>query len=706
MYTSVPSQLGQVHRKTLHFWDIPASPHISARAENRVIADNDVITGVKSALAALPWLREQPAKISGSDTELSSMTLVETAGGVLSPSATIRPQADVYRPLRLPVVLIGDPKLGGISSTLSAYESLIVRGYDVVALAVLDDTTNSDALTEIMRDVYPAHTPLSGTQPLNIVRLPEIPPPEVTDLSSWYATPEHEAMFDSLYRTVCAWQADHVREVTSLQSRGEGVLWWPFTQHQSVGGTDGSPVTHIDSALDDDFHVVEKNGDVVPLFDSCASWWTQGVGHGNVSMATSLAYAAGRYGHVIFPENVHTLAVQASEEILKAVGGKWGERVFFTDNGSTAVEVAVKMAFKKYISTATQKNAEFDTKTIPKLRIMAQSNCYHGDTLGVMNVAEPSVFTEGQHPWFECKALSVDTPTIECVNGKYHVTLPKSISGADDATVAIKAREDVFSLDRDNTPLYKQYTTHITDMLDQAHADRNTRGDVGALMVEPVLLGAGGMMWIDPLFQRAMIRVCRQRDIPVIFDEVFAGFWRLGCASTTQLLGVDPDISCYAKLLTGGVIPMSVTVASADVFDSFLGDAKADALLHGHSYTAHPMGCASVLTALQQYKASPNFDQQTQTLAESWDIAEVEKLSGHRAVHHAFSLGTVCVVALKSNEVGYSSTAGKRVVTKLRQEGVFARPLGNVVYLMCAPVTPKDKCTEWLKTLNRILESE
>ncbi|CAN0567910.1 unnamed protein product, partial [Ectocarpus sp. 12 AP-2014] len=110
---------------------------------------------------------------------------------------------------------------------------------------------------------------------------------------------------------------------------------------------------------------------------------------------------------------------------------------------------------------------------------------------------------------------------------------------------------------------------------------------LGSLLLEPLVMGAGGMVFVDPLFQRVLVQECRARGLPVIFDEVFCGLWRLGVESSRELLGEDPDVSCYAKLLTGGLVPMAATVATERVFDAFSG-AKADCLLHGHSYTAHP----------------------------------------------------------------------------------------------------------------------
>lgn len=147
----------------------------------------------------------------------------------------------------------------------------------------------------------------------------------------------------------------------------------------------------------------------------------------------------------------------------------------------------------------------------------------------------------------------------------------------------------LFSDDRRSTHLATAYHDAIASALD-SHA-ASGHGRLAACLIEPVMQGAGGMNFIDPLFQKLLVAACRSRGIPVIADEVFSGLWRLGHPSACGALGVAPDIACYAKLLTAGVVPLSVTLASDAVFAAFEGDSKAEALLHGHSYTAHPAGC-------------------------------------------------------------------------------------------------------------------
>ena len=229
------------------------------------------------------------------------------------------------------------------------------------------------------------------------------------------------------------------------------------------------------------------------------------------------------------------------------------------------------------------------------------------------------------------------------------------------------------------------------------------------------------MRMIDPDFHRAMARVCRERNIPVIVDEVFTGIWRLGVPSAaTSLLGITPDIGCYAKLLTGGVVPMSITLASEDVFNAFQGDSKALALLHGHSYTAHPVGCAAgrfSLEAMGNPLSNPNVcspvngtcvkncDTPCNMLIELWDQDRIESMSHLPRVKGIFSLGTVVSVQLESDESGYQSGAAAAVARALRDRNIYARPLGDVIYIMVTPFTTKDTCHYLLQQLESVLSS-
>jgi dethiobiotin synthetase/adenosylmethionine--8-amino-7-oxononanoate aminotransferase len=227
---------------------------------------------------------------------------------------------------------------------------------------------------------------------------------------------------------------------------------------------------------------------------------------------------------------------------------------------------------------------------------------------------------------------------------------------------------------------------------------------IGSVLIEPILVGAGGMKFVDPLWQRALIEITRSKRVPLVFDEVASGLFRVGVSSCREILKADPDIACYAKLLTGGIVPMSVTLASEDVFETFLGNEKSQALLHGHSYTAHAIGCVSALHALEAYdevtgKESGSF---------YFDINKVRELSKLPLVQQSFSLGTVVAITIRPDndgQIGYA--AGSRtdpIVKLLRDKGVFARPLGNVIYIMSSPLTSRESCSELLETLATTIE--
>jgi dethiobiotin synthetase/adenosylmethionine--8-amino-7-oxononanoate aminotransferase len=241
---------------------------------------------------------------------------------------------------------------------------------------------------------------------------------------------------------------------------------------------------------------------------------------------------------------------------------------------------------------------------------------------------------------------------------------------------------------------------------------------IGSVVIEPLLLGAGGMKFVDPLWQRALMEVAKSKNVPIIFDEVASGLYRLGVKSCAEVLQCNPDIASYAKLLTGGLIPMSVTLATEDVFNTFLGDSKAEALLHGHSYTAHPVGCVSSIHSLETYHELYKDENEKEDdshnnsiphgLTKHFDEKDVVALSHLPLVQECMSLGTVLAVTIKpdSNEgSGYvASSRSIPIVKKLFENGVYARPLGNVVYLMVSPLTSRDACSRLCTVLGDAIE--
>merc|ERR1712183_870558 len=254
------------------------------------------------------------------------------------------------------------------------------------------------------------------------------------------------------------------------------------------------------------------------------------------------------------------------------------------------------------------------------------------------------------------------------------------------------------------------------------------RSLIASVIIEPLLLGAGGMKFVDPLWQRALVDIAKSRFIPVIFDEVASGIYRFGVPSCYKFLGITPDIAAYAKLLTGGLLPMSVTLASEEIFRAFWGEGKKDALLHGHSYTAHPVGCLSALHALEAYEnkffAKNNEEQNNKKyqtpnlplkrssssiLTQYFDINQVANLSQYECIQECMALGTILSVTIQPPEEsngsgGYSLTSWtKSIIIGLSQKGVYARPLGNVLYIMVSPLTSKEECTRLTEILQEVI---
>ncbi|KAG7381887.1 hypothetical protein PHYPSEUDO_005503 [Phytophthora pseudosyringae] len=665
---------------TLFSWKNPVSPHLAAQMEGHTITDEALLELLADKLQAVN-------KLNG-DKAADSLVLVETAGGVCSPSASMRFQVDVYRGMRLPVVLVGDGKLGGISTTMSALETLLIRGYDVAAVCLIeqDGLDNKAALEPRMSEL--------GIPIFTMNAVPPMPEP----LDKWFV--DHDEVFAQVNKALKSFHTTRLESFKHMEKRAEQVFWWPFTQHKKAGG-----ISMIDSAHGDEFSVYRPNSNTVePLFDACASWWTQGVGHGNSKMATALAYAAGRYGHVMFPENAHEPALQLSEKLLASVGKGWASRVYFSDDGSTAVEVALKMAFRKFVLDHKLDYSEFmsDEATGSKMVTLAQANCYHGDTLGVMNVAEKSVFNEKQHPWYRPEGVFLKVPTMALRGGEYVISIDPEVAGSAKTEEKLSSLNAAFDASRDQSPLADVYRKHVAKVIDSTE-EHNVR--VGSALIEPVLMGSGGMFLVDPLYQRMLVQECRARKIPVIYDEVFSGWWRLGVESARDLLGVDPDIACYAKLLTGGVVPMAATLASEEVFNTFYADSKGEALLHGHSFTAYPMGCAAAVTALDMYQIVNDATAPTKDATRAyWDVDALTELSTRPYIERTFAIGTVACVELASENAGYASTEAAELIQVLRQNGVYARSLGNVVYMMCSPLTTQEDCNKYLATITREIE--
>lgn len=638
---------------------------------------------------------------------------IESAGGVHSPTLSGTSQLVAVRALRPPVLLVSSAQLGGIATTLSALESLMLHGFDVDGLVLWREATYDNA-SYLARHHLLSDVP-SATLDLPPVRLAS-KADDAAQMHDYFARQEDEAA-----RLVRALQARHERrlaELDEMPAKARSKVWWPFVQHRHVE-SDGQ-VLAIDSAHRDHFAAASSSrssDDEVlrPVLDGSASWWTQTVGHGDASLALAAANAASRYGHVMFPRAMHAPAMRLTERMLSNdVGRGWASRVFFSDNGSTATEVAIKMALRTYV----RQKGELGRERRASLGVLGLKGAYHGDTIGAMDAADPNVYNEAVEWYTGRRGLWLDPPCIRLERGVYVVrdASGKKLASFDslDELYDVHAR-----LDSDLAAVYRR---QIEDALD------GHDGELGALMLEPLVMGASGMLFVDALFQRLLVDVARStRSLPVVFDEVFVGLNRLGPPlSARQVLGVDPDVACYAKMLTGGVVPLALTLARQNVFDAFDDESKSNALLHGHSYTAHAIGCSvanASLDLLEPFEHSttwrdavrdwtPAASSTATAKASLWSREVVHRLShATDKVKGVMALGTVLAIELVPGSIsqassaasGYESHEAERLLERLELGGagdkLHARPLGNVAYFMASVNSSR----ETLATLERAL---
>lgn len=695
---------GGVSVHTLYAWTAAVGPQAAVAAEGRVVSDNDVVADTGALLRA--WAAAATAH-STAPPSTHLLALVETAGGVASPGPGGALQADAHRLLRLPALLVADALLGGVSSTLCAAHALLSKGYDLAAVVLPAGRGEGEGgaarhTASQLAPHLPPHTPL--------LRLPMLPLHSSggAGLEAWLAAAAAHgggasALRDALHRA-------HAARLAALEAaprRALTTLWWPFTQHSGVVARD---VCVVDARLGERLSVVapapaEHPGaaaDASPLFlesvaDASCAWWTQGVSTASAPLlADAVSSAAGRYGHVPFPSACHSPALDLADALLSGPGRGWASRVFYSDNGASAVEVALKMALRASHGAGSA--------AAPPPRVLALRGSYHGDTLGAACASAPSVFNApSQAPWYSPRAQFLDPPTAAMdATGRWVVTDACGDGGVESPSAprgpSFASIEALFSPDRDATPLGVEYAARVRAALREAEACGEP---VRAAIIEPVLHGAGGMHVVDPAFQRAVAAVCRQSGVPLVADEVFSGLFRLGAVSGCDLLGITPDVACYGKLLTGGALPLAATLASEAVFASFLGSHKTDALLHGHSFAGSAVGCAAALSALRllgERGSNPNVGRSGR-LRSLWCPARLRALAARPSVARTIAIGTVFAAQLAGGGAGYGSRACGRIVQRLRARGVLARPLGDVLYLMVSPMAPPRDCDALLDAL-------
>lgn len=363
-------------------------------------------------------------------------------------------------------------------------------------------------------------------------------------------------------------------------------------------------------------------GDGRRILDGIASWWTSLHGHGHPKIVEAIARQAERLDHVLFAGATHEPAVELAEKLIK-IAPPGLSKVFYSDNGSTAVEVALKIAIQYCYLRGERRR-----------RIVALDGGYHGDTFGAMAAGESSIFTK---------------PFADYL---FHV----------DRIVPPVRESGVASALESAAKLLEQHATEIA-----------------ALLCEPVLQGASGMRLHPPAYVRGLRALCSQFGILMIADEVMTGFGRTGKLFACEHAGISPDLLCLAKGLTGGTLPLAATLCREEIFEVFQTGDRSRAFFHGHSFTGNPIACAAALASME-LTLQKDFLQNVSRIGAR--VSEkVNLLKNHPGVADVRSLGLLTAVEL-SGGGGYLLPGALGIRKRAVELGALLRPLGPVLYTL------------------------
>ena len=388
-------------------------------------------------------------------------------------------------------------------------------------------------------------------------------------------------------------------------------IWHPFTQH----------------ALQSRFpKVVRAEGAYLTLedgqriLDAISSWWVITHGHCHPKIVAAIRAQAEVLDQIIFAEYSHEPAQKVANRLI-ALAPSGLEHVFFSDSGSTAVEVALKMALGFWRHTGE-----------PRHRIIVMEHSYHGDTIGTMSVGARGAFTQSYEPLlFEVERI------------------PFPFSGREAATL-----EALETLCR--------------------------QGNAAALLVEPLVLGAGGMLMYSPQVLAEFSRICAKHGVLFIADEVMTGWGRTGTMFACEQARVTPDIACYSKGLTGGSLPLAVTLCRHEIFRAHYATDRRRTFFHSSSFTANPIACAAALANLDIWETEPVL--QRIAALSALQATQLTRFRDHPRLANVRQTGTIAALDFEVSDAGYLAQIGPKLKACFANARVLLRPLGNTIYVL------------------------
>jgi adenosylmethionine-8-amino-7-oxononanoate aminotransferase len=420
--------------------------------------------------------------------------------------------------------------------------------------------------------------------------------------------------------------------VTSLATRDLAVVWHPCTQMHDHETLPMLPIARADGAW-------LTGHDGKRYLDAVSSWWTCLLGHRHPRIVAALKEQLDRLDHVMLAGFTHETAIELAEELVR-ITPPGLERVFYADNGSSAVEVALKLSFHYWRNLGRGQRTRF----------IALSGGYHGETLGALSVTDVALYRDTYAPLLLQPIFAPSPDAYQREPGE---------------SAAACARR----------------------RLDELRAILEREADsVCAIIVEPLVQCAGGMRMYDPAYLTGLRALCDEFDIHLIADEIAVGFGRTGTLFASEQGGITPDFMCLSKGLTGGTLPLSAVLTTRRVYDAFYAEySTGKAFLHSHSYTGNPIACRAALATLAVLRDEPILESNRKLAAHL--AARLAPFADHPQVADVRQTGLIAAVELVRDKTTREPFAaaerrGLRVYRHGLERGVVLRPLGNVVYFM------------------------
>ena len=408
-------------------------------------------------------------------------------------------------------------------------------------------------------------------------------------------------------------------------------VWHPFTQMMTE-----PDVLEIVKA--EGTSLIAKDGK--SYLDCNSSWWVNVHGHGHPHIAKAISEQFEKVDHIIFAGATHEKGVELSERIINTLPDNHFQKVFFSDNGSTSTEVALKMCFQYWHNQGTPKN-----------RVLAIEGAYHGDTFGAMSVGERDYFNKPFEPFF----FDVD-----------YLPFPKKE--------------------------LEKSTIEKAEKLFQTN-------DFSALIVEPLIQGSSGMRTYSSEWLDQLVKLAKKHNVIVIFDEVMTAWGRTGELFAMNHVNELPDIVCLSKGLTGGVLPLGLTVTTQKIFDAFLSPERVKAFLHGHSFTGIPLACAAACASLDIFEQESTWEKVKLITSKNKEFGS--KMENHPSIEDIRIMGTILALELKTGEGNtYFSDKRDEAYRFFLSKGLMMRPLGNVIFIN----PPYSITTEELEYVYEVIE--